>query len=196
MTASGGCGPPGMVSERHRRAHAGGGVCGCEIFITVRPLSLQPPDALTISGCNYSMVTARLDVRLLGVGVGLQATRSRLEQLGRTITRPPSALHPTPHGGGTTAGDSSPPGPIRDGRCQSTIGGARTRSSADTLGTGPGESRCAVVLAGIRGRSRAATAYLFLPLVWPHGPIGRLGGPRRPRPQNWPLTRDSGGRTA
>jgi hypothetical protein len=38
--------------------------------------------------------------------------------------------------------------------------------------------------------------YLFLPLVWPHGPIGRLGGLRRPRPQNWPLTRDSGGRTA
>jgi hypothetical protein len=37
---------------------------------------------------------------------------------------------------------------------------------------------------------------LFLPLVWPHGPIGRLGGLRRPRPQNWPLTRDSGGRTA
>jgi hypothetical protein len=103
-------------------------------FITAQPLSLQPPDALTISGCNYSMVTARLDVRLLGVGVGLQA-RSRLEQLGRTITRPPSALHPTPHGGGTTAGDSSPPGPIRDGRRQSTIGGA------DTLGTGPGE-RC------------------------------------------------------
>jgi hypothetical protein len=110
-------------------------------FITAQPLSLQPPDALTISGCNYSMVTARLDVRLLGVGVGLQATRSRLEQLGRTITRPPSALHPTPHGGGTTAGDSSPPGPIRDGRRQSTIGGAPTRSSADTLGTGPGE-RC------------------------------------------------------
>lgn len=64
-------------------------------FITAQPLSLQPPDALTISGCDYSMVTARLDVRLLGVGVGLQATRSRLEQLGRTITRPPSAL--TPH---------------------------------------------------------------------------------------------------
>jgi hypothetical protein len=45
-------------------------------------------------------------------------------------------------------------------------------------------------------RSFFADSDLFLPLVWPHGSIGRLGGPRRPGPQNWPLTRDSGGGTA
>jgi hypothetical protein len=177
MTASGGCGPPGMVSERHRRAHAGGGVCGCEIFITARPLSLQPPDALTISGCNYSMVTARLDVRLLGVGVGLQA-RSRLEQLGRTITRPPSVT--APHSDTEAAllqGIPARPGQLETGGVNRRYGTGREVH----------RGRCAVVLAGIRGRSRAATAYLFLPLVWPHGPIGHLGGPAPGVPRQWPI---------
>jgi hypothetical protein len=32
-----------------------------------------------------------------------------------------------------------------------------------------------------------ATCYLFLPLVWPHGPIGHLGGPAPGVPRKWPI---------
>jgi hypothetical protein len=34
---------------------------------------------------------------------------------------------------------------------------------------------------------RFFTSYLFLPLVWPHGPIGHLGGPAPGVPRQWPI---------
>jgi hypothetical protein len=38
--------------------------------------------------------------------------------------------------------------------------------------------------AGVPPR-RGGGYYLFLPLVWPHGPIGHLGGPAPGVPRQW-----------
>jgi len=41
-----------------------------------------------------------------------------------------------------------------------------------------------------------AGAYLFLPLVWPHGPIGHLGGPAPGVSRQWSISGAGPPRTA
>jgi hypothetical protein len=49
----------------------------------------------------------------------------------------------------------------------------------EILDTGTGDAREGWCWRKSQRRSKEGDTYLFLPLVWPHGPIGRLGGLRR-----------------